>query len=529
MNRYALVLCLLAISLFFPGLGARDFWAPAEPIRAEVVRVMFERGEWIVPTVNGHLYPDKPILYFWLALLFSKLTGGVSEWTVRLPAALGGLGLVLVTFQLGRSLFGPETGFIAAIILATTSRVLWDSTFARVDTLLGFFLLLGYHFSLKAFLGKGPRGYYLLAYLCFGLATLTKGLVGFVLPGLALFCLIALTGRWREIKEMRLIPGFVLFVLVVAPWPLLLYLNGQSRWLVEFIGIHHFQRYAGEPLGHVRPFYYYLLMLPVDFLPWTIFLPGAILYCYPWRERLREPGVRALLCWFAVVFVFFTISKSKIAYYLLPLLPSLALFVAIYIQKLREGGANRESHWLWTKSLAFVLAALMLLGGIAMPIGSRLVEPALFFRSLPLAFTFVAGAVGLLVMLRRGNILAFFWALSATLSISYILISLLVYPYVDNYKSPRPLAEFILHNISPQEPVYIFKSTMDDFNYYSKRDLIRVITSVEEAQELKSGFILVRERDLRKIDPEKSRKIVAEGQPGEKKWYLIALGEKIAG
>ena len=90
-RRYPLYLLLLCGVLFLPGLGARDFWAPVEPRYAEIARIMFAKGEWIVPRVNVELYTDKPILYFWLVLVASNIAGSVNEWTVRLPAALGGV------------------------------------------------------------------------------------------------------------------------------------------------------------------------------------------------------------------------------------------------------------------------------------------------------------------------------------------------------------------------------------------------------------------------------------------------------
>ena len=99
-----LLLTAVAVLLFFLGLGARDFWAPGEPIYGEVIRVMFERNNWLIPMVNGQVYADKPVFYFWLALIISKAAGGVSEWTARLPAALGGLGLVLTTYYFGKDL-----------------------------------------------------------------------------------------------------------------------------------------------------------------------------------------------------------------------------------------------------------------------------------------------------------------------------------------------------------------------------------------------------------------------------------------
>jgi len=81
-----------------------------EPRYGEIARVMFARNEWIVPTVNGDLYTDKPILYFWLVLLASKIAGAVNEWTVRLPATLGGTGLVLATYYFGRDFFSARIG-----------------------------------------------------------------------------------------------------------------------------------------------------------------------------------------------------------------------------------------------------------------------------------------------------------------------------------------------------------------------------------------------------------------------------------
>src|SRR5438132_1241534 len=155
-----LALAVFTGLLFLPGLGARDFWAPGEPIYGEVIRMMYERNDWLVPMLNGQLYADKPILYFWLALIVSKIGSGVNEWTVRLPAALGGLGLVLVTYEFGKTFYDRQTGFFSGLILATSNRVLWESRFLRLDTVLSFFLFLGFYFFLKAFTKKRYKNNY---------------------------------------------------------------------------------------------------------------------------------------------------------------------------------------------------------------------------------------------------------------------------------------------------------------------------------------------------------------------------------
>ena len=524
---YPFFLSLLAVVLFFPGLGARDFWAPGEPIYAEIIRVMFDKGQWVVATVNGQLYTDKPILYFWLALIFSKLTGEVSEWTARLPTALGGLGLVLTTYHLGKTFYNRRTGFLSGLLLATSSRVVWESRFVRLDIVLSFFLFLGFYLFLKTFIGGAPSALYLVAYLCFALATLTKGPVGLILPGFTVLCLLLLTRRWRELRNMHLVSGGLLVAVVIIPWLLLLHVKGEDQWLKDFIWIHNIRNYALKPIGHIRPFHYYLWNLPPDFLPWTILLPGALIYYYPWRERLQQPVTLALLCWFAVIFIFFSISKSKIAYYLLPLLPSLALFAGSYLNNLFSEEEPREIHWKCTALLLYVLAALMLAGGIALPFVSHRVEPDLFLWALAAALILSIGSVGMILLLKKKKIELSFWVLIAVFASAVCISGIGLLPHLDRYKSPRAMGEFIQREISAKAPVYIYQNTMSDFNYYAHRETIPVLRSMEALEQVslqgQETYLLISERDLKKVRLGLLQSIVTERQVGETKWHLAKL------
>ena len=94
---------------------------------------MFAKVEWIVPTINGEIYTDKPILYFWLVLIASKTVGVVNEWTVRLPVAVACVGLVCTTYFVGRDFYGTRVGLIAASVLATSLRVIWEARWAHID------------------------------------------------------------------------------------------------------------------------------------------------------------------------------------------------------------------------------------------------------------------------------------------------------------------------------------------------------------------------------------------------------------
>lgn len=298
---------ILGVLLFFPALGARDFWAPVEPQYAEIARVMFSKGEWIVPTINGNVYTDKPILYFWLVLIFSKVTGGVSEWTVRLPAALGALGTILATYKIGKDHFSPRIGFIAGAVLATSARVMWEGRWAHVDMLFTFFFTLGMVFAAPVILRNNHRAQLLLSYVSMALATLTKGLIGVVLPALILLGFVVIRRDWRLLLRARVPWGILMVLLIAAPWFIAVNSATDGTWLRDFIYIHHIQRYTAG-LGHRQPFYYYFKTLPLDFLPWTIFCVAA-LFAYGVKQKwFQQPTQLFFIVWFIVVLLFFTVG-----------------------------------------------------------------------------------------------------------------------------------------------------------------------------------------------------------------------------
>lgn len=232
-RNHLFYLLALALLLFFPGLGGRDLWAPVEPRYAEIARIMFIKGEWIVPTLNGELYTDKPILYFWLVLIASKLAGGVNESTLRLPAALAGVGFVLTTYFIGRDFFNPRVGSLAAAVLATSMRVIWEARWAHIDMVFGFFFVLTIYFGFRSLLGNGGKHEILLAYVFMGIAVLAKGLIGIVLPALLLLAFALVRRDWSIIVNAKLPLGIPIFLLVVAPWFYLVNNATDGNWLAD--------------------------------------------------------------------------------------------------------------------------------------------------------------------------------------------------------------------------------------------------------------------------------------------------------
>jgi 4-amino-4-deoxy-L-arabinose transferase-like glycosyltransferase len=523
-RRYPFCLLLLSVVLFFPGLGGRDFWAPVEPRYAEIARVMFAKGEWIVPMVNGDLYTDKPILYFWLVLIAAKVAGAVNEWTVRLPAAFGGAGFVLTTYFFARDFFSPRIGLLAAVMLATSARVIWEARWAHIDALFCFFFLLSVYFAARALLRKGGPHEILLAYVFMGLATLAKGLIGVVLPALLLVSFMIARRDWRMIAAAKLHLGIPIFLFVVTPWLLLVNGATESRWLADFIYMHHIQRYTAGA-GHRQPLFYYFTTLPVDLLPWTVFAIPALFAYRQCRGLLADPVKLFFALWFLVVFLFFSASNTKRDLYLMPLLPTVAVFIAHYIDDLDAGRLPQGALY---RSISRFFFALIALAGLLLPLATWVLRRDAFWIGLPVAGV-LAGAGGSAVIYVRQNKPLKVVAATTLMMISTLLCAVIwIFPYIEPFKSRRFFSMEVNRIVPATATLYVYADTMNDFNYYTDREAIPVLKSPDEVGKLlaagKDDYLLIKERDLKRIVSIPREKILATDAVGSTNWYLVALG-----
>jgi 4-amino-4-deoxy-L-arabinose transferase-like glycosyltransferase len=523
-RRYPFYLLLLSVVLFFPGLGARDFWAPVEPRYAEIARVMFTKGEWIVPMVNGDLYTDKPILYFWLVLIASKVAGAVNEWTVRLPAACGGMGFVLTTYFFARDFFSPRIGLLAAVMLATSARVIWEARWAHIDALFCFFFLLSVYFAARALLRKGSSHEILLAYVFMGLATLAKGLIGVVLPALLLVSFMIARRDWRMIAAAKLHLGIPIFLIVVGPWLLLVNGATEGRWLADFIYVHHIQRYTAGA-GHRQPLFYYFMTLPVDLLPCTVFAIPALFAYRRCRGLLADPAKLFFALWFLVVFLFFSAADTKRDLYLMPLLPTVAVFIAHYIDDLDAGRIPQDTLY---RSISLFFFALIALAGLLLPVATWVLRREAFWIGLPVAGV-LAGAGGSAVLYVRQNKPLKVVAATTLMMTSTLLCAVIwIFPYIEPFKSRRFFSREVNRIVPAAATLYVYADTMNDFNYYTEREAIPVLQSPDEVGKLlaagKDDYLLIKERDLQRNASIPREKILATDAVGSTIWYLLALG-----
>lgn len=364
-------LLILAVVLgipFFQYLGGLPLIDPDEGRYAEIPREMLQRGDLVTPTLNYVKYFEKPPLLYWINAA-SLSVFGQNEFAARFPSALCGLLTVLATYIIARQLYGRRAALISALILGTSAGFVLQSRIILTDMLLTFCLTAALGSFIVAARREGRRSRALpwcLFYLFCALATLAKGLIGMVFPAGIIFFYLLLSRRWRLLREMRLIPGLLLFLAVAAPWFVVVSLRNPE--FAHFFFIHeHFQRFSSTVHGRYQPFWFFVPVLLGTMLPWSFFIPGALVRA--WRDRHHDEGQAGLylLIWTAVIFLFFSKSSSKLIPYILPIFPSLAMLIGHRIDVLSDGRGRQMKGAAIALGLTLVVLGAAALGYARLP------------------------------------------------------------------------------------------------------------------------------------------------------------------
>ncbi len=318
----AVILLLSAIFLFF-NLGAYSLKEPDEGRYAEIPREMVESGDWLVPHFDYVRYFEKPPLLYWATAL-SFRAFGVNEWAFRLPNALFALLCVLSLYLFARRPFGEVTAFLSAIILMSAFGFFAMGRVVTTDMLFTFLLCLSL-LSFDSFYRTGRRRQLCLFYISLGLATLTKGPVAILLMGATIVPFLLAEGRLRFIKELRLFWGIPLFLAVAAPWFIAISLK-EGEFFSFFFVDQHLMRFLTTRHKRTGPVYYFIPVVLGGLFPWSLFIPRAVVQAW------RRSEMRLFFIWSLVVFVFFSLSRSKLPPYVLPLFPSVSLIIAAFVQ-----------------------------------------------------------------------------------------------------------------------------------------------------------------------------------------------------
>ena len=365
----AAVAAMIAALLYLPGLGRPALWEPDEGRYAEIAREMVLSGDYITPRDNFVRYFEKPPLVYWMEAAAIHVFGP-SEFAVRLPAAMLTTAEVAVTEVAGEAMFGASAGFMGAVALALSPLVFAFARFATLDPALAFFLTAAvgaFYFASRAqdFASGAGRAWMLGASAMLAMGTLTKGPIALVLGGVIALIWILIEHRGREIRRMPLVGCSLVYLALVLPW----FVIAESRnpGFIRFFVVHeHLRRFFSSSEHGWGPYFFVPVVIGGAW-PWLYFVPAgisSIASASPERRQQEKSALRLLVAWFAVIFVLFSIPRSKLGSYMLPAMPPIAVIAGVALSRIatmgRERVANIARGFVLINAIAAAIAIVVL-------------------------------------------------------------------------------------------------------------------------------------------------------------------------
>lgn len=350
------IVVALAI-LWFGGLGSRHLANPDEGRYAEIPLHMYASGDWVTPRLNGLKYFEKPALQYWATAAVYALCG-VSEAGSRLWTALTGFLAVLITWYAGKRIFTAATGLYAGLMLISGLLFILAGLINTLDMGVSCFLtmaLMSFIFAQRDDASAPERRIGMrIAWGGIGLAVLSKGLIGLVLPCAVLVSYSLLQRDWRLWTRLHLRSGLAIVAVLTLPW-FVLVSRANPEFLHFFFVREHVDRFLTAVHGRFHPWHYYVPILAVGLLPWLGLLPDALGHGWRTIPARRFQPRRFLLAWIVVIYLFFSISNSKLPFYLVPILPAIALLMGDVV-------ARMDGRALYKRLLPAVLLGAMSIG-----------------------------------------------------------------------------------------------------------------------------------------------------------------------
>jgi 4-amino-4-deoxy-L-arabinose transferase-like glycosyltransferase len=500
-RRSAILLAALSAFLYFFRLGALDIASTDEARRSLVIRAMIRTGNYVIPTLEGATYLKKPPLFYWLGALSSRLTGSSDAWAYRLPSALAALVTVLAFYALAERLLSRRTALLAAAMLATCYMFMDRASRAQIDMTLACFVMLAMVCLERArasgWQGAAPWGFWITC----GLAVLTKGPVGLLFPLGAALALAAGPGFLSETRRMRPFLGLAVMAAVLLPWgaAVIHRIGPDGAWALLYR--ESFSGYAEEARSHAEPLLFYLYQTPAEFLPWSAFLPAAVLALRAPKTAEERRALRFVWSWLLPALVVLSLTHQKRSYYLLPAFGAIALWHAWaldrFLLRAPSTGEDPRPRWL-ARAALYVFGA----GAVAAALGGgaylRLRQPEIW--SVAAAAVVPLGLWGMyaVVSLRRGR--------PGRSLVAVVLLSLLyvttqrglLAPWTNAHKSPRPFAQAVARELPAGTTLLMFLHDQPYFEFYVGHPVEREDSEEGLRRRLASGrpvYVVLEEKD----------------------------------
>jgi 4-amino-4-deoxy-L-arabinose transferase-like glycosyltransferase len=429
---------LCAFFLFY-GLASFGLVGADEPRYAQIAREMLQRHDWITPVLGGKPWLEKPVLFYWQAML-SYSVFGVSDWAARLPNALNAAAMVLAIYVFVRR-FRPGLQLDAAVIAVSMAAVIGYGHAASTDMPLA----ASFAIAMLAWLtwhASQERRWLAVFYVFIGLGTLAKGPVAPFLAALIIIPFAVVRRNLRIVLRTLWLPGILLFLAVVLPWYIAVQVRVPEFFRV-FILEHNLARYGSNLYRHHQPFWYYIPVVLIALLPWTVLAVAGLIDAIRSQTKKDDSGRQEFGLFFALwgvlPVVFFSFSGSKLPGYILPAVPAFVLLVVEWLDRKRTEGGRVNSVLVVGHS---VVATVILVAALLCHYIIYRVKPPAQAYEVAGAFAAVVLAVCAGMLLLRGlRVLRLVTLIPVVIGLAFVLK--VASPVIDATQSARPVAREI--------------------------------------------------------------------------------------
>lgn len=467
--------------IWFANLEYRTLIKPDEGRYAEIPREMVASGDWTTPRLNDIKYFEKPPLQYWATAAAYEVFGE-HQWTSRLWAGLSGFAGIFMVWFAGMRLFGREAAAYSAMILGSSLLYVLIGHINTLDMGVTFFISLG----IFAFLiaqqeteTKQQRNWMLLAWVGMALAMLSKGLIGLILPGTAIFIYCIVQRDFTVLKHMHWLSGLIVFLLITAPW-FYFVMKANPEFFDKFFIYEHYTRFTTKQHGRYQPWYYFIPILLSGMLPWTLLMLDTLWHTWRDSKTVIHPSTnlartvgkafnpaRFLLIWAVFIYMFFTLSGSKLPSYLLPMFPALALLMGKRIAEMPTRTLLKQI----APILLFVVAMLVLafnVGRLADTPLQKVLYPQYKSWIVVSSVVLLFGLLSSIWLLRRER-KQIAVATLALCSLLFAQIGLSGYNVLASERSAKHVAEAIRSQIKAGAPFYSVLDYEQTLPFYLKR------------------------------------------------------------
>ncbi len=494
------LLCILFIGFiaFIWQLGSTGLVDETPPLFAAASRAMAETGDWLTPQVNGLPRFDKPPLVYWLMGIGFSIPGNVfwdplGTWAARLPSALAticlmlALGDTIMRYPQEENFFIRRTAIIASLAFAFSPLIIIWGRIAVSDALLCSTLGICLLFQWRRYANPEGEAWW-LPWIFLSLAVLTKGPVALVLSGLTIFFFALFQNDFpRILKLLKVIPGLCIVFIISSPWYLIELLIEGKPFYESFFGYHNLQRFTSVVNSHGEPWWFFLIVLSIASLPFTPFLLISIWYnfcnIFKWSKRVIKKPDKSLFefafFWLISVFVFFTISATKLPSYWLPATPAASILISFSLTNHIKDDFLKSLAWKITIFISVLFCAIFfsseywidLLNDPEIPSFSEELTNSFLIDKAGLVFLFIA-LLGIIFSSRKiyGKLLI----LQIPLVLSHFLVVLPTFDLADRLRQLplRQASELLLNSKNKNEPLVMVGAMKPSIHFYTNEIIV---------------------------------------------------------